>query len=58
MSTRVDPVELGNVAAQILFLQALTCCVDVAIGRTPADLAARLSLTVSERIGGLYAGGC
>jgi hypothetical protein len=50
MKTHTDPVDLGNLSAQILFLQALTGCVAIAIGRSPADLAAQLSQTVSERI--------
>jgi hypothetical protein len=50
MKTHIDPVALGNMTGQILFLQELTGFVATTLGLQPAEFAARMSQVVSERI--------
>lgn len=49
-----DPISLGNLAAQILFLQSLTGLVSVALRIPVADVTSQISRTVSAGIDGLY----
>jgi hypothetical protein len=50
---KIDPIALGNTAAQILVIRSIIRALAVALGRTPAELTEQIALDVAPRIDAL-----